>query len=110
MAWLRRGQVSSKQDMYIRKISAMNVPLLFQTAQVKANESALLDSGATENFIDEGTWKRLKIGRNELKEKLVLHNVNGTTNRRGELTHFCWLRIKYNGEEALMKFFITSLE
>jgi len=87
----------------------MNVPFQFQTAQMKADESALLDSGATENFIDENTWKRLQVGRNELKEKLILHNVDGTKNKKGELTHFCWLRIKYNKKEALMKFFITSL-
>jgi len=87
----------------------MNVPFQFQTVQMKAKESVLLDSRATENFIDENTWTQLKIGRNELKEKLVLHNVNGTKNKQGELTHFCWLRIKYNKKEALMKFFITSL-
>jgi len=109
MAWLRRGQVSSKPDVYIRKISAMNVPFQFQTAQMKADESALLDSGATENFIDEETWKRLQIGRNELKEKSILHNVDGMKNKKGELTHFCWLRIKYHKQEALMKFYITSL-
>jgi len=109
MAWLRRGQVSSKQDVYIRKISAMNVPFQFQTAQMKANKSTLLDSGATENFIDKNTWTWLKIGTNELKEKLILHNVDGMKNKQGELTHFCWLRIKYNKKEALMKFFITSL-
>jgi len=40
---------------------------------------------------------------------LILHNVDRTKNKKGELTHFCWLRIKYNKQEALMKFFITSL-
>jgi hypothetical protein len=95
--------------MYIRRINAMNVPFKFETARLKADETALIDSGATENFIDEDTWKRLGIGRNQLHEKIVLTNVDGTENRRGELTHFCWLRVNHQGKEALLKFFLTSL-
>jgi len=34
----------------------MNVPFDFQTAHAEADEIALLDSGVTENFIDEHTW------------------------------------------------------
>jgi hypothetical protein len=41
----------------------MNVPFSFQTAHAMAKETALLDSGATENLIDEATWKRMKVGR-----------------------------------------------
>jgi hypothetical protein len=43
-----------------------------------ADEKALLDSGATENFIDETTWQRLGIGRKELKRPITVTNVDGT--------------------------------
>jgi hypothetical protein len=43
--------------MYIRKINAINMPFSFQTAHAMAKETALLDSGATENFLDQETWK-----------------------------------------------------
>ena len=99
----------SGSEKWIRKISAMKVPFRFETAQFKADEEALIDSGATDNFIDEVTWKRLRIGRTSLKEPLLLHNVDGTENRQGQLTHFCWLRIRHDGRERLMKFYITSL-
>ena len=62
-----------------------------------AKETALLDSGVTENFIDETTWERLRVGKNRLKDKIILHNVDGTENKKGQLTHFCWLRICYGG-------------
>ena len=52
--------------MYIRKLSTLNMNVSFRTSQSKADESALIDSGATDNFIDEDTWKRLGIGRKEL--------------------------------------------
>jgi hypothetical protein len=77
-AKLRRAQSSSQTKMYIRRINAMNVPFKFETARLKADETALIDSGATENFIDEDTWKRLGIGRNQLHEKIILTNVDGT--------------------------------
>ena len=45
------------------------------------NDKALLDSGATENFLDEQVWKSLKIGHFQLKKPLTVNNVNGTKNR-----------------------------
>ena len=39
--------------MYVSKISAIHVPFDFICARGKAEEEALIDSGATENFIDE---------------------------------------------------------
>jgi len=56
----------------------LNVAFTFTTAHTTAEETALLDSGATENFINEKTWGRLQIGRNPLREPLKVHNVDGT--------------------------------
>ena len=49
--------------MYIKQLTSMNVPFAFSTAHAKAEEKALLDSGATENFIDKETWKRMGVGQ-----------------------------------------------
>jgi predicted aspartyl protease len=54
-----------------------------------ANEKALLDSGATENFIDETTWQRLGIGQKELGKPITVTNVDGTENKKGKITHYC---------------------
>jgi hypothetical protein len=56
-----------------------------------ANKKALLDSGATENFINETTWQRLGIGRKELKRPITITNVDETENKRGKIMHYCWL-------------------
>jgi hypothetical protein len=37
--------------MYIATCNAMKVPFSFKSNQVKTEETALVDSGATENFI-----------------------------------------------------------
>ena len=96
-------------QVYIRRLNAMNIPFTFVTAHTTAEESALLDSGATENFIDHSAWKRLKIGKQELHEPMVVRNVDGTQNKQGELTHYCWLRVRYKEKESLQKFYLTDL-
>jgi hypothetical protein len=95
--------------MYIRRLNAMNVPFKFETARATAEESALLDSRATDNFINEETWKRLGVGRRPLKAPITVYNVDGTENKQGKMTHYCRLRVKYNGKEDLQDFYLTDL-
>ena len=75
IAWLRSiGKSGSHTRIFrtsIGKIDAMNVPFTFQTAYAMANETALLDSGATENFIDVETWKSVTLLRAEYGQTLV---------------------------------------
>jgi hypothetical protein len=87
----------------------MNIPLMIQMASVKAEQMALLDSGATENFIDHKTWKGLGIGKQTLKMPIMVLNVNGLENRRGKITLYCWLCIGLGKKDKLQWFFIMSL-
>jgi hypothetical protein len=90
-------------------MNTINLAIPVHTACATAKQSALLDSGATENFISFQTWKQLGIGRQELEEPITVHNVDGMENKRGKITHYCWLRILYGSKEKLQKFFLTSL-
>ena len=85
----------------------MNVS--FRTSQSKADKSALIDSGATDNFIDEETWKRLGIGKKELARPVTVHNIDGTENKQGKITHYCWLCIVKGEKHMLQRFYITAL-
>jgi len=59
-----------------------------------AEETALLDSGASENFLDEDIWKGLGIGRVQLKQPIPVHNIDETENRSGGIEYYCWLQVK----------------
>ena len=48
--------------MYIRSIKAVKIKLAFKTVHGVTPEVVLLDSGATENFLDLNVWKSMKIG------------------------------------------------
>jgi hypothetical protein len=66
-----------------------------------AEQTALLDSEATENFISYSTWRQLEIGKQELDEPTTVHNVDGTENKKGKIKHYFWLQILYNGQQQL---------
>jgi hypothetical protein len=95
--------------MYISEKTSINVPFSFICARGTANENALLNSGATENFIDERLVKRLGIGRRRMKHPRRVFNVDGSENKHGTLTHYCLLRIKKGDKNQLQRFYITNL-
>ena len=54
--------------MYISEKSSINVPFTFSCVQGTAEEVALVDSGATKNFMDERMVTRLGIRRRSMKQ------------------------------------------
>jgi hypothetical protein len=54
----------------------MNIPLTIQMASAKAEQIALLDSGAMENFIDHKTWQGLGIGKQTLSTPITVLNID----------------------------------
>jgi hypothetical protein len=87
----------------------MQIDFTFRTKLTKTNEIALLDSGASENFIDMGTWEELGIGRIKLPRPIPVRNVDGTTNKLGAIEFFCWLKIKMGSQEEEMRFYLTNI-
>jgi hypothetical protein len=53
-----------------------------------AAEIALVNSGATKNFLDHDTAKRLGIVPKELSTPQIINNVDGTTNQSGLVRHY----------------------
>ena len=85
------GSAVGAQIMYISEKLSINVPFSFVCARGVAEENALLDSGATENFMDQRMVKRLGIGLRPMKEPQRVFNINGTENKHGTLTHYTLL-------------------
>ena len=69
----------------------------------------MIDSGATENFIDIEVWKALNIGRFRLAKTIPVHNVDGSINKNGNIDSYVWLRVRFGRQEKNMKFYLTSI-
>jgi predicted aspartyl protease len=66
--------------MYSKKTDSMTIPISVYMWHKKTETEALLDSGATHNFIDERAVKTLGLGTRPLKQPLHVSNVDGTLN------------------------------
>jgi hypothetical protein len=74
-----------------------------------AEEVTLIDSGARENFIDQETIKRLKLGTRKLEEPVQLRNIDGTYNQSGSVKSFIDLLINCGGRKVTQRFYVTNL-
>jgi len=96
--------------MYIfRSDNRLEVPITLYLFKGMAEEVALIDSGATENFIDQETVKKLKLGSKKLSEPVRLRNIDRTYNQSGSVTHFIDLLVNRGGRKITQRFYITNL-
>jgi hypothetical protein len=87
----------------------MKVPVSFRTLHAMANKNILVDSGATDNFIHPKLLKRLGLGAQALDRPRKIWNIDGTTNRAGQLTSFVDLEVRTGSKEEKMHFLVTDL-
>ena len=87
----------------------MTIPVQVHVWHKKTEASALLDSGATHNFIDTQAVKSLGLGTRILSQPRVVHNVDGTTNQEGTITRYCNLWIQQGKRTTKLGFFVANL-
>jgi len=85
------------------------MPFDLYTFKGKVEEHALVDSGATANFIDYKTVTRLRLGTQKLDNIRTVKNIDGTLNRSGSITHCCDLLVSRNRKQERTRFFVTNL-
>jgi len=68
--------------------------------QGQAEESALLNSEATENFINHEMVARLRLGTKKLNFQRPVFNVDGMMNRHRTITHACDLMVKQGNKKV----------
>ena len=94
--------------MYVSETrNCINVSFIFDDS--KEAEHALLDSGATDNFIDQRTIKRLNIPMRRLDRPRILYNVDKTENRDGRITHYIDLEITRGMQIRIQRFYVADL-
>jgi hypothetical protein len=75
----------------------------------RAEAIALLDSGATENFMNLQYVKYLQLPIKCLKEPQKLYNISGMLNRSGELQYFTNLQVQTGIQCSTLRFFLSDL-
>jgi hypothetical protein len=75
----------------------------------RAKTVALLNSGATENFMSLDYTKYLHLLIKTLKEPRKLFNVDGTPNRAGDLKYFTDLSTRTRTKSTMLRYFLSDL-
>jgi hypothetical protein len=95
--------------MYITRYRSMHVPVSICTSYFMANRKALVDSGATDNFMHPTFAKKMGLGLQELPQPKKIFNIDNTTNKSGMITHFLDLDVCTNGIHKEMHFLVTDI-
>ncbi len=76
----------------------------------RAKTIALLDLGATENFMSLDYAKHLHLPIKTLKEPRKLFNVDGTPNKAGDLKYYTDLGTRTGTSTQTLRYFLSDLE
>jgi len=87
----------------------MTIHIFIHLNSKRAETISLLDSGATENFLNlnYAKWLRLTIKRLPFPRKLF--NIDGTENKAGQLKFYTDLATRMGSTTTNMRFFLTQL-
>jgi predicted aspartyl protease len=80
----------------------MKIPVSFQTSYARANKQILVDSGATDNFIDPRLIKRLGLRSLRLEWPRKIWNIDGTNNKAGMIMDYLDLNIQSGNKNTKM--------
>jgi hypothetical protein len=87
----------------------MTICTFLHTRSKRDEAIALLDSGATENFMNLDYAKYLRLPIQRLKEPRKLFNVDGTPNKSRELLYFTDLQTQTGTQRNTLQFFLSNL-
>jgi hypothetical protein len=87
----------------------MCIPVSIQTSYFMADKQALVDLGATDNFMHPNFAKRMGLGTKILPNPKKIFNIDNTTNKSGMITHYLDLNVVTKGIHKEMCFLITDI-
>src|SRR5487761_1769720 len=109
---IRSALIKSSQasDVYIAQRKSMTIRFFIHSRSKRAKSLALIDSGATENFISLEYVKYLHLPIKRLAQPQKLFNVDKTLNKAGDLQYYTDLQVQTGTQRTNLRFFLTNLE
>jgi len=80
-----------------------------QSKSKRAETIALLNSGATENFMSLDYAKHLHLPIKTFKEPRRLFNINRTPNKAGDLKYYTNLTTRTGTQARMLQYFLSDL-
>jgi hypothetical protein len=87
----------------------MMLRIFIHSRSKRAETVALLDSGATENFMNIKYTQKMELPIQRLTEERRLFNVDGTQNRAGLLKYFADVTTRMGEKSMHLQYYLTDL-
>jgi len=97
------------QAVFIPKCPQVKAQVSLQSTHLHADLQALLDSGATDNFLNPLVVNRFNLPMIELPKSRVICNVDGTMNRSGSIIYGAKLEVQYQNHTVPLLFLIMDM-
>ncbi len=97
------------KDVFISARKSMTLCVYLHSKSKRAETIALLNSGATENFMSLDYAKHLHLPIKTLQEPRKLFNVDGTPNKAGDLKYYTDLGTRTGTSTCTLRYFLSNL-
>ena len=96
-------------NMYSTTKNSITLTIPVHVGNKTTVKTTLLDSGATQCFIDKHTVKKMGIQTIPLKHPVTVNNADGTENKNGSIMNYTTLYVRAAGKTQRYSFFVTNL-
>ncbi len=97
------------EAILIPKDSSVHTSVNFWSAQLISKVDALINSGATDNFISPNIIQQFDIPTCILDKQLAIQNVDETPNKLGKVDHTADLTFRFRRKPYTQSFYIADL-
>jgi hypothetical protein len=87
----------------------MTIHFFMHTKSKRAKALALVDSGATKNFMNLDYARYLRLPIQRLASPHKLYNVDGTSNQSSNLLYYTDLSVQMGDKWVNLRFFLSNL-
>jgi hypothetical protein len=94
---------------FIPKQCQVKAPVQLHSKSLRSSIDALLDSGATDNFISPLIVNCFKIETFQLSRPKIVRNVDGSKNSIGPMTDAVNLEVHYHNQIVPLHFYVMNL-
>ena len=99
----------SSECVYLSNRQSMSLWTFIHTSNKRVETPALLDLGATKNFINTNYGQYLRLPIKKLITPRKVYNVDGTPNWKRDIVAYTDLEVRTSKKKTNMRFFITNL-